>query len=116
MREAAVYLTEHVHRDRVTRALAVEPQPAVLRRLFPIALTDARQERQIAFVAIPVACLALYRGFGSDVEQDRQVRLRQELLDLAQPRRIQSLRLAVRNAGREIPIADDDRAGLERPC
>ena len=67
-------------------ALAVEAQPAGRCRLAAIALAHARQQREVALVLVAVRRLAAGRGFGRDVEQDRQVGRRQVPLDLAQPR------------------------------
>ncbi len=81
------------------------------RRLAAVALADAAEECRVALVAIAALLLAGHGGLGRDVEEQRQVGLRQVALDVDQPRGIQPERLAVGDARGQVAIADDDGTG-----
>src|SRR3954469_7004355 len=83
---------DHFGGDCVLVPLAIEHHPALCLCLAVITLADARLHRQVALVSIPIDRLALYRGVGRDIEQNRQRRRRQELLHVGEPRRIESER------------------------
>ena len=109
LREPCLDGREHVAGDGVLGALAVQAEPAVLPRLAAVAVAHARQQREVALVAIAIGGLAPGRGLRRDVEQDRQVGRRQDSLASAQPRGIEPLRLAVGDARREVAVADRRR-------
>src|ERR1051326_8274345 len=98
---SALYLQEARHRgqdvgrDRILRALAIELQPSSGLCLRAVALTNPREHREVAFVLVPIGRLASRGGLRCDIQQDREVRLREVPLNLAQPRAVESLRFAV---------------------
>src|SRR5207244_6885520 len=69
------------------RLFTVDDDPASPCRLTLVALPHPRQQRQIALVPIAIDRLAVRRGLGCDVEQNRQRRGWQILLNVGQPDR-----------------------------
>ena len=98
-----------IRRHRIAVTVRVDPNPA-LRRLTQIAVPNAAQECQILLVSVTIGSLPSRRGLRRDVEQYRQIRLREVLLHREQPGRIETLRLSVGDARRQVPVAHDHGA------
>ena len=81
----------YLPRDLVLRAIRVDEMPSGLLRLAPVALAHARQQRHVALVAVAVGLLAGGGGLRRDVEDERQVGLRQIALRVGQPRGVEAL-------------------------
>src|SRR6185503_17758719 len=111
LREAIGDRPVHVGGNALTIAIGVKTHPPLF-GLTEITRTHARKQREIALVFVAVGRLPPRRDVGRDVEQERDVRLRQESLNLLKPVAVEALRLAIRDARREIPIADENRAAL----
>ncbi len=100
-------------RHLVLRLFGVDERPAGAARLAPIALADAGEQPQVALVPIAAGRLRLTAVSGAMSSSTVIVGCRQAALDVVEPRRVETLRLAVRDARRAVPIADDDVAGAE---
>ena len=94
-------------------ALPFEPHPAGRGRLTAIARADAGEQVQIALESIARGRLSSDRRFRGDIQEDRQVRRRQEPLDFGEPGGVEPVRFAVGDARRDVAIADDDDAGRD---
>jgi hypothetical protein len=104
---------DHVRGNGFAWPLPIQPEPALLRGLTPVAVAHARQELQVALVFVPPACLPADGSLRRDIEEDREVRSGQEPLDFGKPHRIQALGLSVRDARRDVAVTDQDDAGFE---
>ena len=62
--------------DLGRRTLAGDTKPTGLLDLTKIAVPNARLQSEVLLVAIPPGRLSRNRGFRSDIQQDRHVRLR----------------------------------------
>ena len=76
-------------------------------------MTHASLERHIALVPVAIDGLPRDGRFRGDVQDDGQGRRRQEALNRGQPRAAQSLRLAVRDARRDVPVAHEDQPAIQ---
>ena len=101
---------DDVGRDRLARRSPSSRSQPACRGLAAVAVAHARQQPDRARSGRGPPAFAPHRGFGRDVEQDRQVGARQEPLDVGEPRRIEPLRFAVGDARGDVAVADDDDA------
>src|SRR5688572_844842 len=89
-------------------AAGVQHRPPGRRlRLAHVARTHTPEQRQISLVFVAIRCLPRRRDVRIDIEQKRDVRLRQILLHICQPRGVESLRFPVGDAGGEIAVTDE---------
>ena len=102
----------NIRGDRGPVAVGVDHAPT--RAGLPdVAFADAREQLQVALELVAIAGLA-FRGYvGRDVEEERDVRVRQIRLHAGEPCRVEPHRLAVGDARRAIAVANEDEASLE---
>ena len=70
-------------------------------------------QREVALVPIAIDRFSGDGGFRRDIQHDGQRRGRQKGLNRRQPRAAQSLRFAVRDARRDVAIADEDQPAIQ---
>src|SRR5262249_31656391 len=91
----------HILRDEIAIAIGVEADPS------PPGLTQVTgakpgQQRQVAFVPVAIGGFAPRGDLGRDVEEKRDVRLREKALNLEQPLSVEAVRFPIRDARGEI--------------
>src|SRR5262245_8184609 len=93
---------EDVRGDDIAGTLSVNLQPALRPRLLLIARAHPRQQREVPLVLVAIGRLAAGGRLGCDIEEDREIGRGEVLLRLPEPGSVEPVRLAVRDAGRQV--------------